>query len=137
MLKNTVELIFTEDSHYRLAGYESVLQDVADMIHFPLRCGEKPCVVRPPKPFLLCYAAGPLSSCREPLLPWLLVLPGSSLVLASPSNISSRLSVSVGAVRRLSLSSQVQGSTVCFRFQKLEATIRHPAVPLRIVPCFD
>lgn len=39
MLKNTVELIFTEDSHYRLAGYESVLQDVADMIHFPLRCG--------------------------------------------------------------------------------------------------
>lgn len=33
-----MELIFTEDSYYRLAGYESVLQDVADMIYFPLRC---------------------------------------------------------------------------------------------------
>lgn len=36
MLKNSMELIFTEDSYYQLAGYRSGLRDVADTIHFPL-----------------------------------------------------------------------------------------------------
>jgi len=96
-----MELIFTGDSYYELASYGSGLQDVADMIHFPLNsvakavCGE---TTKTLFPVLHCQVAG--ECCREPRVPWLLVAPGSSLVLTLYSNISNRLRTSGSDVNR-------------------------------------